>query len=153
MRIQVIVAAISVLIGSASMGPNITPSDDGSGYSVTLSPPDRKFHSLDLSECVLKVVDASGNSIDVNVFGTIYRITSDEVYTLPDGDMTIVGSSAATLLAARAGSGDGRVYSILYRVSDTQGNTTAAICRVQVPLNPKTPAIDSGVHECIGSGC
>src|SRR5256885_1444378 len=124
MHILKIIAAVTALVGSASIGiaiaaspstpafvgqgegtegPVINTTDDGSGFSVTLWPPNRQFQSLVLSDCVLSAVDASGGSIDVNVFGIIVKITSDEGTTSPDGDMVITGSSAG-LRAAREGS-------------------------------------------------
>ena len=51
-------------LGARSVsGPVITPSDDGSGYSVTIWPPNRQFRQVRLSDCV-DVFDQSGNSTE-----------------------------------------------------------------------------------------
>jgi hypothetical protein len=116
-------------------------------------PANRLLVQVRLSNCVVSVVDANGDAIDVNASGTIRNITSDEVITNADGDMFINGPNVASVRATRDGSGDGRVYSILYDVFDDFGNSATGLCRLQVPRSLRLVAIDSGVHECVGSGC
>ena len=50
------------------------------------------------------------------------------------------------LRAERAGKGDGRIYTITFRVTDDAGNDTVASCTVEVPHNA------SG-HTCDDPDC
>jgi hypothetical protein len=66
--------------------------------------------------------------------------------------MAITGSSTFRLERERDGCGDGRVYTVTFDVSDSGGNTSEWQCKVQVPRANKT-TVDSGVKECVGTGC
>jgi hypothetical protein len=58
------------------------------------------------------------------------------------------------LRAERDGGGDGRVYTITFRVRDTAGNTGFATAQVIVPHDQGHPnAVDSGVAYTVISGC
>jgi hypothetical protein len=134
-------------------GPTVIPGDDGSGYSVTLWPANDNWRLLKLSDLVLSAVDADGHAIDVDVFGQLVTITSDEPATDPADDMAISSPATAAVRAKRDGAADGRVYTFRFLIFDQSGNATAAASRAQVPRAPKKPAIDSGPHACVGPGC
>ncbi len=77
-----------------------------------------------------------------NTTWTLQSITSDEPENgLGDGDAApdIVDAALGTadiefkLRAERAGGGDGRVYTIVYGVSDACGNSSQAVAHVEVP--------------------
>jgi hypothetical protein len=58
------------------------------------------------------------------------------------------------LRADRDGSGDGRVYTITFRVRDAVGNTTFATAQVQVPHDQGHPnAVNSGAAYTVNSNC
>ncbi|MBL7064891.1 MAG: VWA domain-containing protein, partial [Anaerolineae bacterium] len=50
----------------------------------------------------------------------------------PD-DIVIVGDFTFKLRAERSGTGDGRIYTITYQVTDACGNSTIATATVTVP--------------------
>jgi hypothetical protein len=52
-------------------------------------------------------------------------------------DWTVSGPHAVTLRAERAGSGDGRVYTITIAARDTAGNTATGSTTVTVPHSQK----------------
>ncbi len=53
----------------------------------------------------------------------------------------------------RSSSGDGRVYTITFKVKDAGGNSTTATARVVVPLSHGVAAIDSGPKYTVDSSC
>jgi len=58
------------------------------------------------------------------------------------------------LRAERAGSGDGRVYTITFSVTDASGNVATATATVFVPQSQNSgPAIDSGPHYTVNGTC
>ena len=52
-------------------------------------------------------------------------------------DIVTVADDEFRLRAERAGSGDGRVYTITYEVTDACGNSTIASATVDVPKSKK----------------
>jgi hypothetical protein len=69
-------------------------------------------------------------------------------------DIVIAGNcKSVQLRAERDDSGDGRVYTITFRVTDSSGNTTTATARILVSRSQGSgPAIDSGPNYT-ASGC
>jgi len=85
--------------------------------------------------------------------------TSDEPEnSLGDGDtfndiVIGAGCKSVQLRAERVGSGNGRVYTITFKVTDSSGNSTTATAKVTVPQSQNgSPAIDDGPHYTV-SGC
>ena len=90
----------------------------------------------------------------------ISQVTSDELENSNgDGntlnDIVIAGDcKSVQLRAERDGGGDGRVYTITFKVSDTSGNVGTATARVFVPKSQgRGPAIDSGPHYIVNGSC
>ncbi|APR83713.1 Hypothetical protein A7982_09062 [Minicystis rosea] len=132
---------------------------------IELWPPNHKYHTIDLSDCVSRVSDGCGGTYDIDAVGTIVRVTSDEVEDAPgkgesgDGstcaDMVISGPHTVDLRAERNGTSDGRVYRIHFTVQ-----IGAAIlhdsCAVLVPHDqgPSPATLPEGaVAYCVGTGC
>lgn len=117
---------------------------------VELWPPNHKYHTFDLSDCVKEVKDNCDKTIDVNADGHILSIYSDEPEnSVGDGnttdDIVILGDSSFKLRSERQGGGNGRVYGVSFAVSDNAGNTTKAICYFAVPHDQSgAPAVDDG---------
>jgi predicted extracellular nuclease len=97
----------------------------------TLWPPNHKYVTVEAT------VDVSDN-IDLNPMLTLVSVTSNE----PDdglddedvpNDIVIVNDFAFDLRAERSDSGDGRIYTITYQVTDACGNSTVATVTVTVP--------------------
>jgi hypothetical protein len=71
---------------------------------------------------------------------TLVSVTSDEADNGDDDgdtvdDIVIIDDYTFHLRAERSGSGDGRVYTITYQVTDDCGNTTVGTATVAVPLS------------------
>jgi FG-GAP-like repeat len=141
-----------------SAGPIITLHDDGSGYSRTLtSSLNRDMVTFALSDCADRVTDRCGGLLDANAAGHILRITSDENGPGAGGgaaDMSILSNSTFAVRKDRNGTGDGRVYTVIFTETDGNGKSTQAACRIQVPHDAGgNAAVDSGVKACVGTGC
>ena len=96
-----------------------------------LWPPNHKYVK------VVATVVASDN-VDPDPTVTLLSVTSDELDAdLDDGDLpddiVIVDDYTFHLRAERWGTGDGRVYTISYQVTDACGNTAVATATVTVP--------------------
>ncbi len=106
-------------------------------------------------------MDACGNPLPLDHYGRILRVTSDEVEDANgngDGrtcdDMIIDGPTSMRLRSEREGTGDGRVYTLHYVVTNDAGVSTESSCRVHVPHDQSgRGAVDSGVKFCVGEGC
>ena len=102
-------------------------------------PPNHKMWSFNLSECAV-VQNPCGAPVDINAAGTITSIYSDEVEDANgngDGstlqDIVVTGKSSFQLRAERQGKGNGRVYGVNFKVTDTSGAVQTATCKFVVP--------------------
>jgi hypothetical protein len=57
------------------------------------------------------------------------------------------------LRSEREGDGNGRVYTVTFKVRDAAGNVGTANAKVYVPHNNGDNAVDSGVHYTVNSSC
>jgi hypothetical protein len=107
-------------------------------------PPNHKYQSFSLSDCAAVVTtscgDTQGNSANIDGLGTILSISSDEVEDAQgngDGstlnDIVITGRSTFQLRAEREGKGNGRVYGVNFKVTDSSGAVQTATCKFVVP--------------------
>jgi uncharacterized repeat protein (TIGR01451 family) len=103
---------------------------------ITLWPPNHGYHTVTVAQMVQSVRDNCPVSIDDVV---IELVTSDEPDEgLGDGntsDDIVIGADCRSvqLRAERAGTGDGRVYTVTLRVRDSGGAVTRADFEVSVP--------------------
>jgi hypothetical protein len=95
--------------------------------------------SFSLSECAV-VQNPCGGPVDIDTVGTILSISSDEVEDASgngDGstlqDIVITGKSTFQLRAERQGKGNGRVYGVNFKVTDSAGAEQTASCKFVVP--------------------
>jgi hypothetical protein len=103
---------------------------------ITLWPPNHGYHTVAVAQMVQSVRDNCPISIDDVV---IEMVTSDE----PDDDLgdgntsddIVIGADCRSvqLRAERAGTGDGRVYTVTLRMRDSGGAVTRADFEVSVP--------------------
>lgn len=101
---------------------------------------------------LITVEDACDASLDVDAMGSIESIYSDEPEDAKgngDGntkdDIVIVGPSSFKVRAEREGTGNGRVYGIIFVVTDAAGNETTTTAYVGVPHDQSgDPAVDDG---------
>jgi hypothetical protein len=130
-----------------TMGPEIVE-----GAMPMLWPPNHRYVTLSLSDCVESVIDACSGEIDVDEAGVIQAIYSDEPENVNgngDGnttdDIVILDDSSFMVRAERSGQGNGRVYGIMFDVTDEGGNTVSAECHVGVPHDQSGDApVDDG---------
>ncbi|WP_224249941.1 DUF5011 domain-containing protein [Hyalangium gracile] len=109
-------------------------------------PPNHSYQSFRLSHCASVTSSCGsgggchGDDADINEMGTILSIYSDEVEDATgngdgntDDDIVITGPSSFKLRAERQGKGNGRVYGIRFKVTDSSGAVQTATCKFAVP--------------------
>jgi hypothetical protein len=106
------------------------------------------------------VTSVSDNCGGVTVGDVVIdHVTSDETENGNGDGNTIndivIGADCKSvqLRAERDAGGNGRVYTIYFRLTDTHGNTTTVTAKVTVQHNPGEAAIDSGAHYTVNGGC
>jgi hypothetical protein len=129
------------------------------GNSPALWSPNHKYQTFAVADFVSAATDSCNTSLGIgNV--VISQVTSDELedsggdgHTL--NDIVIAADcKSVQLRSEREGAGDGRVYTITFRVTDSSGNIGTATARVTVPKSQGSgPAIDSGVHYTVNGSC
>jgi len=126
--------------------PAIILSDD----EIVLWPPNHKYHTIEISDFVESVTDICDPDVDINDLN-ITSVSSDEPENAQGGgdgntwdDIVIVDSQTVKLRAERQGSGNGRVYTINFEVTDTSDNTAIGYFQISVPHDKKSTAIDDG---------
>jgi hypothetical protein len=129
------------------------------GNSPVLWPPDHKYQSFSVADFVIAATDSCNTSLGVSSV-VISQVTSDELedsggdgHTL--NDIVIAADcKSIQLRAERDGGGDGRVYTITFKVTDSSGNVGTATAQVTVPKSQGGgPAIDSGVQYTVNGSC
>lgn len=128
------------------------------GQTPSMWPPNHSYHTFSVSNFVTGVTDGCDTGLGTGSV-VISQVTSDELENSGgDGntlnDIVIAGDcKSVQLRAERDGAGNGRVYTITFRVRDSSGNVATATARVYVPKSQGSgPAIDSGPHYVV-SGC
>jgi TolB protein len=101
--------------------------------------PDRRLHIVRVSGAS----DPDGDSVELEVTG----VTQDEPVT-GRGDHTrpdarLLGAHTVRIRSERSPLGDGRVYRIAARVTDSHGATCTGVATVGVQRHARRPAVDS----------
>lgn len=129
--------------------------------SISLWPPNHKYHTLTVSQMVQNVSDGCNTSLGVNN-GVIKRVTSDEPDNVPgDGDgnttndIVIAADCKSVQLRSECDeTKNGRVYTVTLRVRDSSGNVIERDFRVSVPLNQSgAPAVPDAAALMLTSSC
>ncbi|MFL5346009.1 MAG: immunoglobulin-like domain-containing protein [Hyalangium sp.] len=118
-------------------------------------PPNHKYQDFSLSDCAAIVTTSCGDNqagTNINAAGTILSIYSDEVEdSVGNGDgstlddIVITGPSSFQLRAEREGKGNGRVYGVRFKVTDSAGAVQTAMCKFAVPHDQgDTNVVDDG---------
>ena len=148
------------LFAQATLNVNVTASN---AAVITLKPAaivqaddQHSYKTFTIAQMVQSATDdCNGNEIN-NV--VIEKATSDEVENGPNTGNTLKdiviasGCQSVQLRAERDGAGDGRVYLVTLRASDSSGNITRAVYKVSVPRG-NNPVVNSGVHYTVNSSC
>ena len=125
---------------------------------VELWPPNHKYHTVTLDQCVAAVTDDCDDALGDGDLGDAVQIVS--VYSdEPDnatgdgnttGDIEILDGTTVRVRAERRGMRDGRVYGIVFTVTDAAGNATTATCLTGVPHDQSgDPPVDSGPDHTV----
>jgi len=128
------------------------------GYAPSMWPPNHKYTTFQLTQFVTGASDSCNTSLGLtNV--VIEKVTSDEIENgNGDGntsnDIVIAANcKSVQLRSEREGGGNGRVYTITFKVTDASGNVGRATAKVVVPHNPGETPVDSGVHYTVNGTC
>lgn len=137
---------------------NTAPTITLNGSTPSMWPPNHKYSTFTVTNFVTSVSDNCGGVSVGNV--VIDHVTSDETENgNGDGntsnDIVIAADcKSVQLRSERDGGGDGRVYTITFRLRDTHGNVTTATKKVVVPHDQGGgAAVDSGVHYTVNGTC
>ncbi|HJZ80561.1 MAG TPA: Ig-like domain-containing protein, partial [Pyrinomonadaceae bacterium] len=122
------------------------------GQIITIWPPNKKYHTVKVSDFVRSAADACDASVDVDNV-VIAAITSDEGNAASNDVVIDTNCKSAQLRADRNGTGNGRVYTITLRVRDMSGNARTITRKVTVPHDAAHPAVDSGIAYTVNSNC
>lgn len=116
----------SQLVVADTQAPTLTTK------TLNLWPPNHKFHSIAVSDCV-DVVDACQSGLQAEF---IWASSDEPVDDIGDGhhqpDILIDDCQRVQLRAERQGPKDGRVYKLGVRVVDGSGNASEGVCTVVV---------------------
>ncbi len=128
-----------------------SPTFTVSSTPISLWPPNHKYVTINVSQCVTSVSDNCNSSLSTGDV-VITQVSSDEPEDAQGGgdgnttdDIVVTSCSTVDLRRERQGSGNGRVYTIHLQVSDGNGNSSTATCQVHVPKSQNgNPAVDGG---------
>ncbi|HEY6402189.1 MAG TPA: CARDB domain-containing protein, partial [Blastocatellia bacterium] len=124
---------------------------------IPLQPPNHTRHTVTVAQMVQSVSDNCPISIGDVVIETVESDEPDD--DLGDGetvDDIIIGADCRSvqLRAERAGTGDGRVYTITLRLKDSGGAVTRAAFEAYVPHSRNgDPAVKGAVALTVTSAC
>jgi hypothetical protein len=138
----------------------IAPTINLNGQSITFWPANHSYKTVNVTDLVASVTDSCDTAIAVSNV-VISQVTSDEVENgNGDGntlnDIVIASNcKSVQLRAERDGGGNGRVYTITFKVKDASGNTTTKTAKVTVPKSQGNggAAVDSGPHYTVNGNC
>jgi hypothetical protein len=119
-----------------------------SNSTIAMWPPNHAYHTFNVTDFVASAISNCYGNITSSV--VITSVHSDEVENgNGDGNTLndiVIGANCKTvqLRSERDGGGNGRVYTINFRVTDASGNTTTATATVTVPPNQSGSAAVNG---------
>ncbi len=136
----------------------IAPTINLTSFAPSMWPPNHKYTTFQLTQFVASATDSCDTTIDINDV-VIEKVTSDEIENgNGDGntlnDIVIAANcKSVQLRSEREGNGDGRLYTITFKVRDASGNIGRATATVKVAHNPGETVVDSGVHYTVNGSC
>ncbi|HYG79793.1 MAG TPA: hypothetical protein VD861_05365, partial [Pyrinomonadaceae bacterium] len=129
------------------------------GAVISLWPPNHGYTAINLTQLVASASDSCDSGVDINDV-VITKVTSDETENGGgDGntlnDIVIAQNCRSVQLRReRNGSGNGRVYTFHFKVTDPSGNSTTATATVTVPKSQNgAGAVDNGPQYTVTSSC
>jgi hypothetical protein len=139
---------------------NQSPALTLTGAQTALWPPNHQYETVSVAQLVASASDNCGGNLTAGV--VIAKVTSDEPEDAQGGgdgntlnDIVIAADcKSVQLRAERQGGGNGRVYTITFKVKDAAGNTTTATAKVSVPKSQNgNPAVDDGPAYTVMGSC
>jgi hypothetical protein len=122
-------------------------------------PPNHRHQAFEPGMFILSATDACGNPIDAATIAVV-SVTSDEPENeLGDGstvdDIMVQCPNTVMLRAERAGGRNGRVYTIVYRISDENGDNVDVEVHVAVPhdTSGRQAVLDEGTGYTYTPDC
>ena len=136
----------------------IAPTITLNSYAPSMWPPNHDYVTFQLTDFVTGATDSCDTVLGVSSV-VIEKVTSDEVENgTGDGDtlndiVIAAGCKSVQLRAERQNNGNGRVYTITFKVTDASGNVGRATAHVFSPKNLGQTATDSGVQYTVNGTC
>jgi hypothetical protein len=138
-----------------TQSPNITTNHQ----TITLWPPNHKYATVRVTDLVASASDNCDPGVGIGSV-RIASVTSDEPNNSggsgnTTNDIVIAADcKSVQLRAERMGNGNGRVYTITFKVTDASGNVSTATAKVTVPHSQNgSAALDDGPAYTVLSGC
>jgi hypothetical protein len=129
------------------------------GQTIELWPHNHKYRTVKVTDLVTSASDLCDPSVGLGSV-RIASVTSDEPNNSGgDGNTTndiviAADCKSVQLRSERMGGGNGRVYTITFKVTDASGNVSTATAKVTVPHSQNgSAAVDDGPHYTVLSGC
>ncbi|HSE20644.1 MAG TPA: immunoglobulin-like domain-containing protein [Pyrinomonadaceae bacterium] len=151
--------AATPVVRNVSVVDTTAPTINLNGQTPSLWPANHRYRTFQLADFISSVTDSCDTTLNLSSV-VIEQVTSDESEngngdgnTLSD---IIIGSDCKSvqLRAERNGGGDGRVYTIKFRVKDAAGNTSTATVNVLVPADgPGQTPVNSGPQYVVNGSC
>jgi uncharacterized repeat protein (TIGR01451 family) len=136
---------------------NQAPTITFNGQTPSMWPPNHSYHTFTAANFISSVSD-NCDALSVNdVY--ITKVTSDEAENAPGSGNTlndiVIASDCKSvqLRAERINTGNGRVYTIYFKLKDSSGNFTTGTAKVYSPKNQGDKPVDDGPHYTVTSGC
>ncbi|HVQ39609.1 MAG TPA: HYR domain-containing protein [Pyrinomonadaceae bacterium] len=129
------------------------------GSVITFWSPNHSYSTVDVASLVASATDNCDAGVNL---GSVYisKVTSDETETgngngnTTDDIVIAADCKSVQLRAERQGGGNGRVYTITFKVVDASGNASTATAKVTVPNSQNgNPAVDDGPNYTVSSSC
>ena len=127
------------------------------GQTPSMWPPNHVYHTFTTADFISSVSD-NCDSLSINdVY--ITKATSDEAENAGGSgntlnDIVIAGDcKSVELRAERINTGNGRVYTIYFKLKDSSGNFTTGSAKVYSPKNQGDTPVDDGPQYTVTSSC
>ncbi|MDQ5846819.1 MAG: HYR domain-containing protein [Acidobacteriota bacterium] len=147
----------SSCVQTITVEDNEDPVITTNGLIPSLFPANHAYHTFNVTTFV---TGASDNCGGVGISDVVIdKVTSDEVENgAGDGDtfndiVIAADCKSVQVRAERANNGDGRVYTITFKVTDSHGNVGTATVTIHAPKNLGVPVVDSGPNYTVTGTC
>jgi hypothetical protein len=127
------------------------------GQTPSMWPPNHSYRTFTAADFVSSVSD-NCDTLHISDIDII-SATSDEGENAAGSGNTLndiviaANCKSIQLRAERVNSGNGRVYTITFRLRDTSGNVTTGTAKVYSPKNQGDTPVDDGPHYSVTGNC